>query len=348
MSQYEKFFKALCQLSRDFSKPRKKEEVLQEVVDKTVESMGVKAASLFLADPHEEIFVKMASKGLSDSYFHAGPMKVKKNLASIERDGYLFSYDVTADERLDNVEAKVKEGIASLLSVPIYIRGEFSGVLTLYTSDKREFLPEEIEFVKAVAERGGMAIERARLIENLLNNINCFMDLTAKMNEDLDIKSILGNLTGDVAKAFNVKGAIIRLFDEASGQWPAVASHGVSDNYLGKGPLTSEGLLGRILKGEIVMIEDAGDHPDVPYQEAQREEGVVSVMAVPIPLKKKIIGVMIILCGQRHWFQKHEVALAEALAQQGGLAIQNSNLVLMLKQDIELMKEDMYSMKSWF
>ncbi|MEW5722263.1 MAG: GAF domain-containing protein, partial [Thermodesulfobacteriota bacterium] len=280
--------------------------------------------------------------------FHAGPLHVKHILEEIEREGHIFSRDAATDPRLENHEAKRVEGIASLLSVPVKVGGELVGVLTLYTSEPREFSPEEIEFVTALAEQGGMTVERARLVERYQGNLSTFLDVNSKLNSSLEIKDVLTALTEEVAKAFQVKAAAIRLLDEDKQEWPAVAYWGLSDTYLNKGPITSQTFINQILKGEPIYIEDAAVHPAVPYHDHQKAEGVVSVLCAPVLVKNKVIGALIIFSGTRRRFREDEVRLAQALAHSGGLAIQNANLYLMLQSEMKDLKDNLWGYKSWF
>ena len=79
-----------------------------------------------------------------------------------------------------------------------------------------------------------------------------------------------------------------------------------------------------------------------------KEEGIVSILCVPIKAKEEVIGVMRLYSGVRRDFTEDEIMLVTALAHQGGLAIQNASLYLMLKEDIKDYKDDMWSHRSWF
>ena len=78
--------------------------------------------------------------------------------------------DVSADSRLQYPEACKKEGIGSILSVPIMFREKVIGVLRLYDAKPREFTYREVEFISALADQGGIAIENARYMEKVLKD----------------------------------------------------------------------------------------------------------------------------------------------------------------------------------
>ena len=137
--------------------------------------MDGKAASLFLADEKKDVFVAVAHKGLSKNYFHAEPMKAKKVVANVLKGGHFSVLDATTDPRLENLEAKKAEGIASILVVPVMVKNKAIGVLSLYTASTRDFSKDEINFLSALADQGGMAIEHSRLFERIRQNSALFL-----------------------------------------------------------------------------------------------------------------------------------------------------------------------------
>ena len=75
--------------------------------------------------------------------------------------------DITKDDQLQYPDACKKEGIAALMSIPIIFKDKIVGVLRLYNSEVRDFTNREIEFMTAIAEQGGIAIQNARVMKQL-------------------------------------------------------------------------------------------------------------------------------------------------------------------------------------
>ena len=78
----------------------------------------------------------------------------------LKKDGFIHYRDAAKDERVLNKESKVKEGIGSILVVPVLVRDEMMGSLALYTENIRDFSEKEIEFLTVLAEEGGMPSRR--------------------------------------------------------------------------------------------------------------------------------------------------------------------------------------------
>jgi GAF domain-containing protein len=61
----------------------------------------------------------------------------------------------------------LNQGIKANLSVPIVLRNELIGILRLYDGKPREFSYREVEFITALAEQGGIAIQNAHYFEQV-------------------------------------------------------------------------------------------------------------------------------------------------------------------------------------
>ena len=348
MTQKNNYFKTFCKINKALGTTLTKDAILDLIVQSAIDTMEGKAACLFLADEEKDVFVPVAQKGLSNNYLHTNPVKAKKIVNAILKGGYLTFSDATTDARLENHEAKKTEGIASILTVPVMVRGKAIGVLSLYTSTHRDFSRDEIDFLTALAEHGGMAIEQARLLERIRNNTKLFLDLASNINSSLDIRKILHILSADIAEAMGVKAASILLIDEDKQTLELVASYGLSDTYLDRGPLSVEKSIIETIKHGPVVIQDATTDKRVEYREKKKEEGIVTILSAPIKTREHVIGCLRLYTGSPREFSEEEIMMVSALAHTGGLAIQNATSYLELQDDIKDLQEDIWSHRSWF
>ena len=337
MAKKRDYFKIFCKVSKAFGTTLGKEALLDLIVESAIETMDAKAACLFLAQ-----------KGLSANYLHAKPMRAKSIVQAIIKGGYLAIPDATTDPRLENHEAKKAEGIASILDVPVMVRDKLIGVLALYSATARDFSTDEIEFLTALAEQGGMAIQRARLQERIQKNSMLFLDLASNINASLDVKKILHNLTVDLSEALGMKGVIIRLLNKETGDLQLVASHGLSEQFLNKGPVSAEKSVTQAMKGETVIIDNVEDDKRLQYRDEVIQEGIVSMLVVPIKVKDDVIGIMRLCSAVKRDYPEDIIVLVNGLAQTGGLAIQNASLYLALQDDMKELKDDIWSHRAWF
>ncbi len=348
MTNSNNYFKTICHISREFSTAKENDELLQLIVKGAVDTMNAKAAALFLAEEKGDVFKTVAQIGLSDDYLHADPGKGRMLSEKVLQEGHLSVYDATADPAVENHDLKKAEGIASLLVVPVMAKGAVIGVLTLYTAVPRHFSRDEIDFLSALAEQGGMAIMNTRLLDRIRQNAKLFLDIAQSINSSLDIKKILHILTADISEALGVRGATIRLLDKDTGNLELVASYGLSERFLQKGAVSADKSIKNVLEGETVIIENAVEDDRIQYREEMDQEGIVSIICSPIRSGDEIIGSMRLFTDFKMHFPEDMVMMVNALADQGGLAIQNASMYLRLKDDKECLERDIWSHRMWF
>lgn len=348
MTTKNNYFQTFCNLSQAFGTAATVEELLHLIVKYAMESMNGKAACLFLEDKKQDVFVPKAKIGLSDTYIHANPFRAQKVSKALEKNGHLLFEDAAHDERLENRDAKVAEGIASLMTVGVMVDGRMIGVLSLYTSDKRKFTEDEIVFLKALAANGGVALKKARLLERIEKNALLFLELSSAINSSIDIKDILNSMTEKTSKALGMKGATIRLLDQDTNSLNLVASYGLSERFLSRGKLTVQNDLTEALKGKTIIVEDLSKAKDVQYPKETEEEGLRSLVTVPIQAKDETIGVMRLYSESVRKYPKGIIMVLQALAHAGALAIQNASMYLALKEDKKNLEEDIWSHRLYF
>jgi len=345
------YFHSLCKLSKDFSTTKDQDKLLNLIVNCAVTTLKAKAAAIFLMDEEPEQARKniaVARTGLSDNYIHAGSDHAETITHQLLKDGYIYFRDATTDPRLVNREIKKAEGIGSIMTVPVTVKGRILGILSLYTSDIRDFTPDDIEFLATLARQGVIAVGNIQLYNKLRNNTAMFFNLAASISSSLDIKKIFQTLTEDIAKNFGVKAASVRLLDDDKRTLKLVSSFGLSEKYLKKGEISTEKSIALAMKGEPVLVKNASTDERVQYRKEKLEEGIVSILCVPIKSKDNVIGVLRLYSDRKRDFTKDEITFVTALALQGGLAIQNASLYLTIQEDIKGLQEDIWSSKSWF
>lgn len=303
------------------------EEVLDVIVQKIPEVLGVDAATIRLLDKAGEKLFLVASHGLSREYLNRGPIDAELSVIKALSGEPVAIHDALSYPHIQHPDAIRKEGIKSLLVAPIIMKGEIAGILRLLTKSPRYFKTNEIEFIAALAEQCGIAIENARIYEEQNHQIRYLKSLEEigkAINSTFQLKEILDFIVAKIPEVMNLKGCTIRLFDPEKGHLNLVAASGLSEQYLGRGSIDDELSTHHAMKGEPVIIHDATIDPRITYQENAKKEGVASILAVAIVVKKRIIGVLRLLTSEKRDFSDAQINFATAVAEQGGIAIQNA------------------------
>ncbi|MCD6298744.1 MAG: GAF domain-containing protein [Deltaproteobacteria bacterium] len=164
-------YETLLKVTHGVVLSRDPEEVTLLIVEAVKSALDVKGCALFLFNRKTHELEVAASMGLSDEYLDKGPLSAIRSIAGSLKDGPVAVSDVTDDPQIQYPEAAKKEGISSILSVPMAIRGKPIGALRVYSAEPWEATLEDVNFVQAVAQIAGMALEMSRLYKGLKDSI---------------------------------------------------------------------------------------------------------------------------------------------------------------------------------
>lgn len=148
------------------------------------------------------------------------------------------------------------------------------------------------------------------------------------ISSSLELDQVLQSIVKSTADAMLVKACAVRLFDPETGQLRLSAVYGLSESYLAKGPvnIAQSHIDDEALSGTSVFIPDVRTDARFQYKDAAREEGIVSVLCVPLEVHGRAIGVMRVYTDHSVEFQEEDVQFLSVLASLAGLAIENARL----------------------
>ena len=170
-------YSTLLKVTEAISHSKNPEEVALMTVESITTALDVKGCAILLIDRSTNSLEVAASFGLSDEYLNKGPVSSLQSIAQSLVDGPIAIYDVTDDPRIQYPDEARKEGIASILSVPITAVGKIIGALRVYTSEPWEFTLDDVNFVQAMAAITGMALDMARHYKGMKDSIEVLKTL---------------------------------------------------------------------------------------------------------------------------------------------------------------------------
>jgi signal transduction protein with GAF and PtsI domain len=269
------------------------QEVMDMVVKKLPDLLEVDAATIRLLDEGTNTFVLGAAHGVSDEYLSRATIDSHEVMTEL-RQGHPTArtgLDIACDH--DSCEYVRREGVKSAMSLPILYQEKVTGILRLLTRNARQFSNDEIAFAMSLSEQVGIAISRTRMYQELQNQLKFLEELrqiSRLVNSTLDLDQVLTTIVDKLPSVMDVQGCTIRLLQPANNMLELVAASGLSEEYLGRGSISREDSIFKVMKGEPVAIYDAVKDPRVEYHEAIRHEGIKSILAIPIRNELEIIG----------------------------------------------------------
>ena len=177
MEDHSMYYETLIQLTGAISQCKDPEEVAILTAHSVKTAFNVKGCSVFLVDKTTRELGLAASFGLSEEYLNKGPVRYMQEITEAKDQVPIAIYDVQDDPRIQYPEAAKKEGISSLLGVPIISRNSVVGALRVYTSEPWEFSIEDITLIQAVAQVCGIAMDMCRLHKGYKTSIEILKNL---------------------------------------------------------------------------------------------------------------------------------------------------------------------------
>jgi GAF domain-containing protein len=120
-----------------------------------------------------------------------------------------------------------------------------------------------------------------------------------------------------------------------------VAAHGLSETYLSRGPVDDEVNVIAALNEKPVAIHDVTTDDRIRYKEAAKEEGIKSMLTLPVMARGKVLGILRLLTGEPREFSRQEIDFAASLADQCGVAIENAIMYEKAKKDYDDIMKDL-------
>jgi signal transduction protein with GAF and PtsI domain len=162
----EEKIEALSKISGAITSDLYLEDILKLIVTVTAEVMGSKICSLMLLNGDKKELVIRATQSVSQGYNKKPHVRLGEGVAGkvAEENRPMTIVDVKEDERYINRDIAKKEGLCSLVCVPLAVKGRVIGVLNSYTSEPHEFTETEIAVLTTVANQAAMTIENTELL----------------------------------------------------------------------------------------------------------------------------------------------------------------------------------------
>jgi len=160
----------LSEVSRTIVSDHYLKEILQLIVAMTAKVMDSKICSIMLLDEKKEELVISATQSLSSDYVNKPHLKVGQSISgrAVSEKKPITVLNVTREPGYMYPDVAKKEGVVSLLSVPMMIKDRVIGVINSYTKSEHVFRKEEVDILQAVANQAAVAIENTNLNHEIL------------------------------------------------------------------------------------------------------------------------------------------------------------------------------------
>ncbi len=337
----------ICRLCGEIAQAYDLNTILNILARNITKIMGVKGSTVRLLDEKNQTLEIVAAYGLSRAYLEKGPVLIKKHPVDqkVLKGQAMSTKDITKEPHALYLKEAKKEGIKSVLSVPLVAEDRPIGVVRVYTSIPHDFTSEEIERLKAFASLGGILAERAKI----WSEMRALIRISQSINSSLSLDEILQRVVENAAEALGMKASSIRLLDEEKKTLQVKAAYGLSKAYLEKGPVTLEkSIIDReCLKCKVIAVSNIKKDKRLQYPNELIKEGIMALLSLPLTVKGTAIGVLRVYTSVPYVFKQSEIDFLSALACQGAIAIENARLFEHIKSEYKELARDVWKWYDW-
>lgn len=239
----------------------------------------------------------------------------------------LIVHDSTRDVR----HLPLRRGIRSELVVPLRVAGEVRGVIALQADQPAAFAGADQELLEEIAAMASPAIqntwlfEQARLKTRFLESL---VRVSQIVNSTLGLDEALQVITREARNLMQARMCSLMMRDD-TGDWLDLrASHGAGPAYRAKPRLSvSESFVGIVLRRRrALQLENVQVSGRYQNTAVAREEGLVSLLSVPLIFNGAATGTLNLYTGEPHTFSDEEVRALSAYADLSALALEKARL----------------------
>lgn len=177
METHELHYETMIRLTTAISQCKDPEEVAMITAESVKTAFNAKGCCVFLVNRQTKELGLMGSSGLSKEYLEKGPTHFKQAIKEAKDAVPIAIYDVMDDPRIEYPEEAKKEGISSLLGVPIVSHNKIIGALRVYTAEPWEFSQEDVTVIQAVGLICGMAMDMCRMYKGYKTSIEILKNM---------------------------------------------------------------------------------------------------------------------------------------------------------------------------
>ncbi len=312
-------------------------------------------------------FRAVAMHGVPQAYVESRGQSVLRPPPNHPLDRLLRTKQIDHVTDVLSAPANVRGGLAeiagarTILNVPMLKDDELIGVFSIYRGESRPFTDKQIELVTNFAAQAVIAIENARLLNELRQRTDDLSESLEQQTATSQVLQVISSSPGELAPVFramlenalHICQAKFGFLYRYDGQHFAMAAQiGASAKLvelMQRGPISphADSVLGRIATAKrVVEVADATKDPGylnrIPvWVTGVEEDGTRSLLGVPMLQENTLVGAFVIFRQEIRPFTDKQIELVKNFAAQAVIAIENTRLLNELRQRTDDLTESL-------
>jgi two-component system, sensor histidine kinase PdtaS len=325
---------ALREMARALSAAWDLDTTLDLIAQKTTEVMHVDSCTIYLLDPDGRQLRLRATTGLARRALGRATLAVGEGMTgyAVVCNAPVFAADAARHPRFKQIEEALESQFRSLLALPLRIEERIIGALNVQTRDAHDFSADEIELAALIGALAAGALAKAQLYDDQkrqIGELQALAALSEVVTSPRYLDDVLDVVTEMAAQTTETAVCAIYLLDESGAHLELRSAKGAGPAYRGQPPLPAgAGIAGLVIQsGQPFYAPDLRREPRYPRPDLAEAEGFTALLAVPLSVRDRVIGVLHAYSAAARPFSARQRALLATLANQTALALENARLV---------------------
>ena len=338
----------LYSISRELTEQLDLRELMQRILQLTLEAVGAPAGSILVLDEDGEVTEGAIAYGGKVHDHSAEQLRdtFEQGLAGwvVENRQAVLVQDTSKDKRwLHKPDEKTDGDPRSVISVPLLARELVVGALTLARRKPNGFTEEDLALATAIADQAGVAVSNAHLFraeQERRRFASTLQEIARTISSTLDPKSVFEQVLEQLHRVIEYDSASIFMVNDDHLQ--PVAAIGFADlkEVLNHPLRIDEGGLGvEVFKaGKIMVITDVQQESTWVERGILTESGMIrGWIGAPLIVRDRVVGVLNVDSHRVGAYGQKDAELVSAFADQAATAVANAQLYGEIQRRVQSM-----------
>ncbi len=238
----------------------------------------------------------------------------------------------------------------SYLGVPLKVGLKFIGTLELATTSVEAYTEQDLTVLEILANQAAITIDHVRLFQETQRNVSelaLLFDASSELSSTLSYDQLLHNLSRQMMNAFPADDCAVYNFDEVTGNLKLVHQYKIDHLHQTETftPNLSKESFGRAItkvpgwqqaknsRSPLIFRQDVSSDPQEIEILQTFESGVI--LTIPLINRDRMTGLLALFSPDPHDFTEYQIQLAQSLANQANIALDNARLFSLTDQQLQ-------------
>ncbi len=353
LKYHDETLETLYEIDRVVSQSLELDELLRESLTKTIQVTSADAGWIYLLQEDGETLNLETYIGISPELAKAASkLKVGQAVSGMAvKSGKPVTMDIENYPYPELLTLMEKDGIKSLVGIPLVAKGKVGGAMVLSNRKHRIFKKEDIDLLSSIGSQVGVAVENARLYSELKRHdetLETLFEIDRVVSQSLDLDEIFREALAKTIQVTSSDAGAIYTLEENGKTLKLKTSSGLSTDFVGGVSEIKVG--GGVAGGTVILkkpiVTDIDHYPGSELLPYLRKEGLVVLVGVPLMAKGRVVGALNLGNRSRRTFSKEDLEVLASIGGQIGVAIENARLYQEAKTSYEKLQAAYEELKS--